>query len=191
TAISGDLDLAGHALLNVRSITSANGSWSIDESGNLTIKEIEAEKITIKNTDASSTIGTGKVTAGSDTVVVANNQVKAGSKIFFTWSGNPGAYAWVENIADGSFTLRLASPAPQDVEFSYWIVGVTDLRTPAVTAPPVDPPSIEPPPTVVADEPPAPAPIEPPTVIPDEAPPAPASEEPPAPIEPLLDIPNP
>ncbi|MBI2640408.1 MAG: hypothetical protein HYW91_00805, partial [Candidatus Sungbacteria bacterium] len=51
----GDLNLNGNSIINVSKLLGANGQWQIDETGKLIIKEIETEKITIKNSDISKT----------------------------------------------------------------------------------------------------------------------------------------
>ena len=40
-------DMRGQALTNVKSIVSASGSWSIDENGLITVKEIKTDKLCV------------------------------------------------------------------------------------------------------------------------------------------------
>ncbi len=48
-AIDYDLDLGGHSMLNVRSIASASGKWSIDDNGLLIIEKIKAKFVEVEN----------------------------------------------------------------------------------------------------------------------------------------------
>ncbi|MBI4457669.1 hypothetical protein HY633_01765, partial [Candidatus Uhrbacteria bacterium] len=144
--ISGDLDLHGHAMLNVRSIAGANGSWSIDESGLLKIKEVVTEKLTLKNTDARKTVGQGNIPLGSDATVVINPAIKATGKIFITFRNSPHTFWSVTNINDGSFVLKLDAPAIEEIVFDYWFIDVIDATTPVPEAPaPAEPTPQEPP----------------------------------------------
>ena len=46
--ITSGFDLSGNNILNVAKIVSANGTWSINENGKLTVKEIETGKLNVK-----------------------------------------------------------------------------------------------------------------------------------------------
>ncbi|OFZ56495.1 MAG: hypothetical protein A3D92_07560 [Bacteroidetes bacterium RIFCSPHIGHO2_02_FULL_44_7] len=46
--LGAEFDLQNKNIINVRNILSASGNWSIDENGKLIVKEIETEKLTVK-----------------------------------------------------------------------------------------------------------------------------------------------
>ncbi len=48
-AIDHDLDLGGHSMINVKSIASANGKWSIDENGLLIVEKIQTKELCIED----------------------------------------------------------------------------------------------------------------------------------------------
>ena len=56
------VDMKGGDLVNVRSILSANGSWSIDENGVLIAKEIRAEKVLTKELEVGDTVKPSGIT---------------------------------------------------------------------------------------------------------------------------------
>ncbi|MBI4457356.1 hypothetical protein HY633_00120, partial [Candidatus Uhrbacteria bacterium] len=188
-SLTGDLDLGGHAALNIRSITSANGSWSIDENGKLAVKEIVADKIRTKSVEIeigqeSKIIANALITAGADTVKVDNPAITASSQVMIVFKKNPGAAWWIDETVDGSFTLKIAAAAPQDVPLTYWIVNVIDNSPPTQPAPAPEPPPEQPPtPQPTLDQPPE---------TPSEAitPPQPTTEQPPEP-SPAESLPNP
>ncbi|MBI4457836.1 hypothetical protein HY633_02635, partial [Candidatus Uhrbacteria bacterium] len=145
TAISYDLDLNGHALLNVRTIHGLGDIWSIDENGLLKVKEIVADKISLRVTDALKTVGKAKIPVGSTSVTVLNDAIKANSEIFINFKSNPGSAWWTSATFDGGFVVNTEKPAAADVPFSYWIMGVIDETTPTPALP-------EPPPALSENE---------------------------------------
>jgi hypothetical protein len=134
-----DLDMGGNAISNVKSIASASGNWSIDESGYITAKEVTADAYNVdarKKGEADATVGEATFTAGTDEILVTNNRVKANSKIFVTFFGNPGTTWWVSERADGWFKVKLAVSTSSDLSFSYWIIGVIEDSAPAAAPAP-------------------------------------------------------
>ncbi|KPJ85732.1 hypothetical protein AMJ57_01950 [Parcubacteria bacterium SG8_24] len=99
--------------------------------------------------------------AGMIGKLVINQAMEPNSLVVVTFEGNPGSSWWIEEKTTESFMVKLATPAPMDVPFTYWILGVDEPEPPAEEPPAEEPPAEEP----VIEEPPA------------EEPPA---EEPPA-----------
>jgi len=153
-----DLDMGGNSISNVKSIGSASGNWSIDESGYITAKEVTADAYNVdarKKGEADATVGEATFTAGMDEILVTNNRVKANSKIFVTFFGNPGTTWWVSERADGWFKVKLAISTSSDLTFSYWIIGVIEDSAPAAApAPVVEAAAIEPTPETPTSTPP-------------------------------------
>ncbi|MBI4457594.1 procyclic acidic repetitive family protein, partial [Candidatus Uhrbacteria bacterium] len=179
----GDLDMAGRDIINVRILKGLNDAWQIDESGKLIIREVVAEKVTsqeyaIKNQGAEKTVGRETVTAGATGKLVLNPKIAADSLIVVTFEGNPGSAWWIEEKQAGSFMVKFAGTAPQDINFVYWIVGVDgQLAPPAAVEPPA--PASEPTTEPIND--PVPEPATETTPEPSPAAPSEASEPAPQP----------
>ncbi|KPJ85734.1 hypothetical protein AMJ57_01960 [Parcubacteria bacterium SG8_24] len=179
------VDLEGRPLIGVRSLEGENALWSIDSEGHLATQTVEAasittEEVAVKVTDERQVIGRAMVYAGTAAAVVENEAVREDSEIFVTFKGNPRGAWWLSEQHDGMFIVQLENEAPEDIEFSYWVVGVVDERTPeeeVTEEPPVEEPPAEEPPAEepAAEEPPA---EEPPVEEPVAE--EPAAEEPPA-----------
>ncbi len=123
------IDLAGNPITNIGTISGLNGVWSISSEGKLVIKEIEAEKYAVRQTDTTATIDSATMPSGADHVQVKNPAVTSTSRVFVTFRKNPKAASWVDEVADGAFVLKLDRAAEEDLTFDYWLVGVTDQRT--------------------------------------------------------------
>jgi hypothetical protein len=123
------LDLASRTVLNVGAMQGIDGLWNIDGNGKLTAKEVSAEKISVTQTDTSSTLETGTMLSGETATQVHNPSVTSTTRIFVTFRKDPGSSWWVDEIGDGFFVLKVRQPVVEDVPFDYWIVGVNDMRS--------------------------------------------------------------
>ncbi|MFA4831129.1 MAG: hypothetical protein WC862_05040, partial [Patescibacteria group bacterium] len=130
---AGDLDMAGQSILNVKAIAGLNNKWSIDESGNLSIVDVEAETVQASSfvvkkkegqTDAS--VGSAAILLNNTNVVVNNELVTPQVKIFITFRNNPQAFWWISRQEEGLFEISLSNTATNDVTFDYWLVGFDD-----------------------------------------------------------------
>jgi hypothetical protein len=160
----------------VGAIEGLDGAWSIDGAGAVRAHGVSAETISVRKTDASKTVGEAVVIAGSDMVQVHDASITPASKVFFSFRKDPGGRAWIDEVGDGFFVLKLSAPAVEDLKADYWIIGVEDLSTPP--APPAPAPAPSPTPDPVPA--PAPAPDPAPSPAPEPAP-APAPDPVPAP----------
>ncbi|MBI2443915.1 MAG: hypothetical protein HYV42_01570, partial [Candidatus Magasanikbacteria bacterium] len=165
---TGDLDLAGNSLLNVKSITSKSGKWTMSDDGLLVVREVKADKVTAKEfvvaADANqATVGTATIRAGETTARVENPAVTSQVKVFVTFRTNPKAFWWISKQDAGVFEVSLSQSGSEDVTLDYWLVGVSVAgEAPAAPAPVAETTSA-----------PAPAPTSPaPTTDTTSAPPA-------------------
>jgi hypothetical protein len=162
------LDLLDSDLLNVRSITSASGNWSIGEDGQIVVKSLRAESAEIEDL----TIGTGVTIKDSDTGEYQCLYVASGS--VETKAGPCQEAVDTSTSSDQSSTRGEGSRQEGD----------TSTTTPEVTDPdPADPDPVEAtstdlvlPDPVVPDEP------ESDPVIPEEPEPVAPSDPDPAPV---------
>ncbi len=67
--------------------------------------------------------GTGLVPQASLQVTVSSPGLRADSNPLVTFYGDPGSRSWISARGDGWFTLRLAEPAPADVNFGWQAAG--------------------------------------------------------------------
>jgi len=126
--------LCNNSLLNVKSIISASGNWSIDENGYLAAKKITAEEYEIdarKKGEADATLGRATVPVGMSEILVNNNRVKKNSNIVVTFYGNPGGSWWISNQEDGWFKVTLSTGTGSEIDFRYWIQSVILDEAPA------------------------------------------------------------
>ncbi len=127
------LDFKNSVLSNVAAIISTNGSWSITSDGVLAAKKVEAE--TVQSTDvvlvqseAKASASEGVIKDGYTATAIHNPAMKANSKVFVSFLGDPKGGYWVGEKGEGNFTVHLSQPAMGDLPFEYWIVGVDDRR---------------------------------------------------------------
>jgi hypothetical protein len=128
------LDMGGYPIIGIGALEGIDGLWSIDGSGKLTAKEVEAEdvqagELTVKANDSKTTIGEGVVPNGSSNFVVENPAIRYNSRIFVTFFGNVEGNWWVAERTDGRFVIVLSKVATNDIPFEYWILDVVDERT--------------------------------------------------------------
>jgi hypothetical protein len=64
-------------------------------------------------------VGSGTIKQGATQVQVKADGLTPKSQPVITFYGDPGSNSWVEHRAWGGFQLKLAAPAPADVEFSF------------------------------------------------------------------------
>jgi len=112
--IAQDYDYTGHALLNVKSIASKSGNWSIDENGLLTVKEVHTDKLCLGQTcvteeQLKALLGNNQITQPSsvDSGGQANNndQINSNGSSFNDQSGSAGTVS-------GASTSPAPEPTP-------------------------------------------------------------------------------
>jgi len=131
-----DIDMGGNAILNVKSLASASGNWSIDEEGRIVAKKVTAEEYEIdarKKTDLPTgqagldpTLGRARIPAGINEILVNNNRTHKNSNIVITFYGNPGGAWWISNQEDGWFKVTLSTGTGSEIDFRYWILSVIE-----------------------------------------------------------------
>jgi hypothetical protein len=124
-----DLDMGGVAILNIKSLASASGNWSLDENGYLTVKKVTSEEYEIdarKKGDLDPSYATAIIPPGQNEILVQNNRVKKNSNVVVTFRGNPGGAWWISDQADGWFKISLASASASEVELRYWVQSVIE-----------------------------------------------------------------
>jgi hypothetical protein len=126
--VEGQTDYKGYGLVNVGFMSGLNGTWSIDTSGNMVLKKLEADSLAIRQTDSLATIDTGFIPAGEAYTQVHNSAVKPTSRVFITFRTDPGGSWWLGEVGEGFFVVKLKQPAVEDSHFDYWVVDVLDLR---------------------------------------------------------------
>ncbi|MBI5022788.1 MAG: hypothetical protein HZC05_01310 [Candidatus Magasanikbacteria bacterium] len=181
-----DWDVGGKNILNVKSISGANGLWYIDEKGFLMAKEIKADKVQAKKFVVEketnlkkASVGEATISQNNSSITVENELITSKVKIFITFRSNPQSFWWISKQEDGKFEVSLSKVAEVDLTFDYWIVGVEDapaLETKSAPAASVAP--IETPVVPVVES----APITP--IVPDTAS-ASTTVETPAPVAPV------
>jgi hypothetical protein len=129
-----NLNLSGHALLNVRSITGVNNTWEITSDGEVKARkvvadEVETAALTVRqHPDASrSTIGEAVIKSGESSVEVENARFSSSTKVFITFVSDPSRFWWISKKEDGRFTLSLETPADHDTVFDYWLIFTTPV----------------------------------------------------------------
>jgi len=140
------LDFKNSVLTNVAAIISTSGAWSITSDGILTAKKVEAEEVeaqalTVKQTDGHAAIGEGVIPDGYTAIVVHNPAMTPKAEVFVSFRGDPRGGYWVAERGEGDFTVHLAQPALGDLPFAYWIIGVDDMRTPSASGEEVSEPA--------------------------------------------------
>jgi hypothetical protein len=162
------LDVGNQELRNLRALFSASGKWSLDESGKLTVEELEAK--TVRATEVLK-VGTPEKRTGVTLYDESDGSpycVKMVASVLMSIPGECGSPTGPGTPAGGSTPPPPSEPPPPE--------------PPAEETPPPPPsePSPEPPPTPPESSPPPsePPPPEPPA---EETPPPPPAEPPPAP----------
>ncbi|MFH2063556.1 MAG: tail fiber domain-containing protein [bacterium] len=135
------LDLGGQPIVGIGALEGFGGLWRLDSEGKLTVKEVEAggvqaDRLSVRAEDDTTTIGEGIIPVGSYEYVVENPMVKFNSRIFVTFFGNIEGTWWIDERKDGRFKLKLSAVATTDVEFEYWVLDVVDGRSHTAPEPP-------------------------------------------------------
>lgn len=128
------LNFQNSVIENVNAILSGNGSWSITSDGYLAAKHGEFDTVKAKAfvavaTDDLATTGEGMIRDGYTATVVQNPAMRANSRVFVTFLGDPGSAYWINARGDGDFTVNLSKPALGDLKFEYWILDIDDRRS--------------------------------------------------------------
>ena len=145
TSVSGGLtggtaasliDMAGYPIIGIGALEGTDGLWSIDGNGKMIVKTVEADevktkKVTLDTTGPNKTVGHEVIEAGMMGKLVINQAMDPESLVVVTFEGNPGSSWWIDEKTTESFMVWFAAPAPMDVPFTYWILGV-DEPAPAV-----------------------------------------------------------
>jgi hypothetical protein len=128
--VTGPADLSTPPELIVTSaLRSLGGTWEIAEDGTFTAKKVSADEVaskayTVTVDDSTQTTGEGVIPVGETEVIVRNTLVTPTSRIMISYLGNTQGARWIEAREDGLFHVRLKNPAPTDIRFEYWIIGV-------------------------------------------------------------------
>ncbi|MEK7211042.1 MAG: hypothetical protein AAB731_00225, partial [Patescibacteria group bacterium] len=97
-------------------------------------KKVEAEEFVVNNESGDATVGVGHFNGGQKEILITNSRVEKSSKIFVSFLGNPGGASWISETEDGRFKVELSVPAISDVDFNYWILGVTKDVTSGISS---------------------------------------------------------
>ncbi|MFA6604350.1 MAG: tail fiber domain-containing protein [Patescibacteria group bacterium] len=125
--VGGSLDLAGGLIQRIGSLEGLGQKWSIGPDGKLIATEIVIEKITIENRGERRTVGRAVVAAGAAEQEIFNTEMTENSLVIATFENDPGSSWWIAAKKNGSFLLKLATPAAADAAFTYWIIGVENV----------------------------------------------------------------
>ena len=124
--LSGPLKIQS---LAINGVDFLNGKVTIDTNGNIvtqgdiTAKAINAEKINLKDSGDSPSVGEATIPAGQTSVEVKTSAVTEMSKIFVTLKTLEEATLVVTHQDSGkSFTVELAKPTNKDTKFNWWVI---------------------------------------------------------------------
>ncbi|MCG2690610.1 fibronectin type III domain-containing protein, partial [Candidatus Parcubacteria bacterium] len=131
-------DFAGKSLINIKSLSSAIGTWSLSEAGEFIAQSIKAKTISVNElvisgdkqiTDTGEeldpAVGNSYIKSDTNSRVVYNNRVKASSQIFITFRDNTGGPWWISNQGDGFFEVNVPTSMGYNIRFNYWIVTIS------------------------------------------------------------------
>ncbi|MBI2635253.1 MAG: hypothetical protein HYW79_01785 [Parcubacteria group bacterium] len=96
TTASGDLNLDGHSLLNVKSISGLNNLWSIDENGNITAQSVQTQSLTIGGGAASGVTIYDRSTSAPKCIYIEGGVIKTSDGACGTTT-NAGTQALISN----------------------------------------------------------------------------------------------
>src|SRR3989338_1057395 len=114
---TGDLDMAGQSILNVKSISSANGTWVIDENGDLVVNTLEVREHLIAGPDI---VGQAKILTGSDRVrVTFEKPYDLPPIITITPVGIVTSTSGVENVTVTGFDIVMLPPSVTTTLFNW------------------------------------------------------------------------
>jgi len=113
---SDDLYLQNEGLGGVNIL---NGKVTIDKNGNLKVI-----KLSVDDSDSSSSIGGGKITSGIISVDISTTAVTSKSKIFVTPTSETGGQALIvkSKTAGKGFRVIIEKSFNSDITFDWWIV---------------------------------------------------------------------
>ncbi|GIW60433.1 MAG: hypothetical protein KatS3mg087_1499 [Patescibacteria group bacterium] len=119
-SLTGRVDILNGALV-------VNPDGNVTVNGTLTAEKVETTDVTTENVTilaASKTIGSGVIPAGETEIVVPNELVAAGSKIFITATSSTGGQAIIvkEKVGGEKFVVAIDRPTPNDITFDWWII---------------------------------------------------------------------
>jgi len=130
-------DFAGKNLINIKSLASVSGTWSLSEAGEFVAESVKAKIVSLselivlgdkETSDAGEeldpAIGNSFIKSDEHIKVVYNNRVKKNSQVFVTFRDNTGGPWWISNQGDGFFEVSVPAAMGYNIRFSYWIVGV-------------------------------------------------------------------
>ncbi len=115
--LSDDLYLQDQGLGGVNIL---NGKFTIDKNG-----DVKILKLNIDDSDSSSSsIGGGKITAGSTFVTVETTSVTSKSRIFVTPTSETGGEVLIVKYknAGSGFTVTIQNSQTSDITFDWWVV---------------------------------------------------------------------
>ncbi|MBI4133103.1 hypothetical protein HY478_00665 [Candidatus Uhrbacteria bacterium] len=143
--LAGDLYMQGGAISGIGRLLSANGSWSLDETGTLLVTAIETElltteELTVRLTNERQIVGEATIPEGQTMMRVNNDLITATSKVFVTFRSRVPSAWWISGVEQGWFEVALENPSSSgDLTFDYWIVRVEDTRPSIAPEPALEP----------------------------------------------------
>jgi hypothetical protein len=112
------------------------GKVTIDTSGNMIINgnlkvlgTLDANKVSVSNQVA----GTAKIIAGTNEILLLNENIKTGALIFVTPTSPTKNNIYVRTQVEGQAIIgfdptvieEIEVPTETDINFNWWIVGIT------------------------------------------------------------------
>ncbi|MBI2587883.1 hypothetical protein HYW30_01085 [Candidatus Azambacteria bacterium] len=114
--VKTDLDLEGHAIVNVGRIESLSGKWSIDEQGNIVVQNLEVKGIIV---GSDYTRGSATIPAGYRDMAVTFSTPAAKPPKAVVATPTWNARVWVSDVSTGGFSLHFDAVSPE-VAAVYW-----------------------------------------------------------------------
>ncbi len=123
---SGGLAFSGTGITGLTSINAGkvdffNGLVTIDTNGSLSAQTISSGEVVTNEViidSSAGTVGTGKIVAGTTSVVIEAHALTDHSKVFVT----PNGLAVINPKVGESFEVVMPAAAGTDVEFKWWII---------------------------------------------------------------------
>ncbi len=100
--LNSDLNLNGFSILNIKSITGMNGSWKIDESGNLTVQSVNTQALTVGGGAASGVTIYDRQTGAPKCIYIEGGVIKT----------SDGACGATTNAGTPVTIIPASAPAP-------------------------------------------------------------------------------
>ncbi|MDE2079070.1 MAG: tail fiber domain-containing protein [Patescibacteria group bacterium] len=126
SSVTGNIADAVNSFLTSQGVAIANGV--------VAAHEVAATQFNVTpDANGESAAGTAAVPAGATFVTVRNTYVTSTSRVFVTFTSDPGSSWYVASTTDGSFTLAVNAAPTAAASFNYFIVGTATSTPPAAT----------------------------------------------------------